>query len=207
MDAWLDGIRERWGRVVLGLLVAGFALRWWQQRPVPHPPGVLAPADPEQGPPDPPAPWTHRGHRITPLATFHVRARILSMERYRFDRGAELSPVDYALGWGPLSDSRVLADLTIRQGDRWYFWSASRLPLPPSEVVSHSANMHLIPATPALANRLTAARVGQVAELSGSLVRVDGADGWHWVSSLTRSDTGDGSCEVFWVDSARLTDR
>ena len=43
--------------------------------------------------------------------------------------------------------------------------------------------------------------------LRGQLVRADGQDGWHWISSLTRTDTGDGSCEVVWVETVGIADR
>jgi hypothetical protein len=49
--------------------------------------------------------------------------------------------------------------------------------------------------------------VGQIVHLEGDLVRADGKDGWHWVSSLSRTDTGDGSCEVVWVEHAEVSDR
>ena len=64
----------------------------------------------------------------------------------------------------------------------------------------------MIPANEAVAKRLLAVRTGQIIHLRGRLVRVDGKDGWHWVSSLSRTDTGDGSCEVVWV-SGLTTDR
>jgi hypothetical protein len=40
--------------------------------------------------------------------------------------------------------------------------------------------------------------------LSGYLVEVLGDDGWRWVSSLTREDTGTGACEVIWVEQIEL---
>jgi hypothetical protein len=67
--------------------------------------------------------------------------------------------------------------------------------------------MHMIPASEGVRNRLLSVRPGQVVDLRGMLVRADGQDGWHWISSLSRTDTGDGSCEVVWVDSIRVTDR
>ena len=206
MGAWSEWIHERMGLalVVLPGLAAG--LWWWNGRPLSQPPGVLAPAEPVQVP-DPGESWTFRDHRMTALATFEIRARILGAERYRFDRAAQLSPVDLALGWGPMSDSQVLDAISIRQGDRWYFWSAARLPLMPAEISSHSANMHMIPATEWVAHRLTRAKPGQLVHLEGKLVRADGPDGWHWVSSLSRTDTGDGSCEVVWVERAEVSDR
>ena len=206
MDGWKEWIRDRKGLLVLVGLALASGLWWWQGRPVTHPPGILAPADPVQMPPESTAPWTFHDQRITPLARFEIRARILSAERYRFDRAAELSPVDFALGWGPMSDSRVLDAITIRQDGRWYYWSASHLPIPPAEIISHSANMHMIPVNGAVERRLLGARVGQIVHLEGDLVRADGPDGWHWVSSLSRTDTGDGSCEVVWVEHAEVSD-
>ncbi|MCE1203494.1 MAG: hypothetical protein LWW79_02660 [Holophagaceae bacterium] len=207
MDDLRDGLRERWGLLTLGVAAAALGLWWWQGRPHAQPAGVLAPEDPLQGAAEPAAPWTFRNHRITPLARFEVRARVLGVERYRFDRAAELSPVDLALGWGPMSDSRVLQDIRVTQRDRWFFWSAVRLSISPAAVMSHAANMHLIPATAAVERRLLAVKPGQLVTLRGQLVRADGQDGWHWVSSLTRTDTGDGSCEVVWVESAAIADR
>ena len=207
MDEWLDGLRERRGTLALVAMAGCLGLWWWQGRAVSQPAGILAPGDPVQAPPDSPEPWTYRDHRITPLAAFEIRARVLGAERYRFDRPAELSPVDLALGWGPMSDSRVLDAFRIDQRDRWYFWRADSLPIPEAEVIRHSANMHMIPADEAIDRRLKAARVGQVVRLKGKLVRADGRDGWHWASSLTRADTGDGSCEVIWVEAVQVTDR
>ena len=60
------------------------------------------------------------GYVIEPLASYDVRARVLSVERYRMGREADLSPVDFALGWGPMSDAAVLDRLSISQSNRWY---------------------------------------------------------------------------------------
>ena len=206
MTDWLDWLRERRGTFVV-LVLAGLAgLWWWEGRPVIQPAGILAPLDPAQTAPESAVPWDFRKHKITPLARFELRARVLSSERYRFDRAAELSPVDFALGWGPMSDTRILEAFTIQQRDRWYFWSSARMPIPAGDVISHSANMHMIPADPLVEKRLLAVKTGQLLELRGQLVRADGPDGWHWVSSLTRTDTGDGSCEVVWVEAVSAAD-
>lgn len=202
-----DWIRERTGLVLLALLGVAAGMWWWNGRPVAHPPGVLAPDEPVQAPPDRTEPWPFRDHTLTPLARFEIRARVLGAERYRFDRAARLSPVDLVLGWGPMSDSRVLDAVSIRQGNRWYFWTAERLPIPSAEISSHSANMHMIPATEWVSRRLTRVKPGQMVHLEGQLVRADSPDGWHWVSSLSRTDTGDGSCEVVWVERAEISDQ
>ena len=45
---------------------------------------------------------------------------------------------------------------------------------------------------------------GQVVALEGYLVKVISKDGWRWQSSLTRNDTGNGACEVIWVEEVEI---
>ncbi|MEO7761056.1 MAG: hypothetical protein ABIS68_03990, partial [Casimicrobiaceae bacterium] len=144
----------------------------------------------------------HRGDaEIVARAGFELEAVVIGRERYRFDRMSKLVPVDVAFGWGPMSDSSVLSRLKISQSNRFYFWSTPEFPIPRRAIETHSANMHLIPATDAIERRIENARVGQVVRLSGYLVDVKTTDGWAVSTSLTREDTGAGACEVIWVDS------
>jgi len=175
---------------------------WLQTRPLHPPPGVLAPDEPVQMPLDSPTATIRVGDfTLTPRARFELAARVLSTERYRFDAGAALAPEDFALGWGRMSDSAVLADIAISQSARFYRWSVRTFPIPGREIETHSANMHLIPADVGVRRALGRVRVGQVVALDGYLVDADRADGWHWRTSLTRADTGDGACELFYVTS------
>ncbi len=181
--------------------VAAGAWHYFATRPLEHTAGEIAPADPVQveraGLPR----FEVKGYRITPLADFSVEARVLSTENYHAGREADLSPVDLALGWGPMSDSAVLDRLNISQGNRFYFYRWSDAPpIPPEEIVTHSANMHMIPASDAVRRRLAQVRAGEVVSLRGYLVRVEAPDGWRWNSSLTRSDSGNGACELVWVE-------
>lgn len=148
-----------------------------------------------------PPEFTKNGYRLTVLAEYEVTARVLARKTYRFDRGADLSPLDFALGWGPMSDDRVLEHLDISQRNRFYYWRAERLPIPREEIERNSTNTHLIPADNTVARRLKTVRQGAVVHLRGYLVRADSNNGWHWVSSLTRTDTGRGACELLWVES------
>jgi hypothetical protein len=167
-------------------------------------PGVLAAEDPVQHDLDAASPFDLKGYRITPLADFRIRAKVLSREDYSMDEGAKLSPVDLALGWGRMSDEQVLEGIEISQSGRWYRWRSSNLPIPRQEISRHSANMHLVPANELIEDDIDAIREGQIVELSGHLIRADGDDGWHWVSSLTRNDKGGGSCELVYVRRARI---
>lgn len=183
--------------VVLGLLTSSAC-----SRPIPN--GVLAPGEPIQTTLADATPIARKGFMLTPLAHFEVTARVLSAKRYRFDREARLARVDLALGWGPMSNSGVLEDLQIHQAARAYFWSAREMPLERDLLESHSANMHLIGADSDVERGLRRVRKDDVITLQGSLVQVEAADGWKWTSSLSRTDTGDGACEVVLVDSLSI---
>lgn len=191
-------------RLGLPLALAVIAYMWVSDhRPVAPPAGPV-PGDLRQQPTTN-ATFRFKDHELEPLADFAITARVLSREDYRFDRAAVLSPVDLALGWGPMAEDAVLRRLTISQGARWYHyrWSGEP-PIPAHEIVRHSANLHLIPADDAVAATLARVRPGHVVEISGRLVEARGADGFRWRSSLTREDSGDGACEVVYVERIRL---
>jgi len=148
------------------------------------------------------APAVRLGHHtIRPLAAFALEARVLGREDYRFDRGAALSPTDLALGWQRMSDQAVYERLDISQGGRWYRyrWGAEGPPIPVHEIVSSSANMHLVPASETVADAIDKARQDQTVRLTGWLVEISDGDGWQWRSSLSRDDSGDGACELIYV--------
>ncbi len=145
------------------------------------------------------------GYTIEPLASYEVRGRVLSIERYRMGREADLSPLDFALGWGPMSDAAVIDRLSISQSGRWYHyrWEGSP-PIEPSVMAKSSANTHLVPADDLVKRRLLDVRKGAVVKLSGYLINVRHNDGWTWRSSLSRDDTGGGSCELMWVTDVQV---
>jgi hypothetical protein len=202
MFAWL---REHLGKIVLALVVAALGWHWFVTRPVHHAPGPIAPDEPVQVNLERSELIPFKGYTLQPLATFDIRARVLSRERYWFDRGAKLAPIDLALGWGPMSDSALLDKLDISQGQRFWRFSYSE-GTTNDEVSHHASNMHLIAATPAIESSLLDVRVGQVVHLVGELVEVTGDDGFRWRSSLTRNDVGDGACELVYVEDASATD-
>ena len=188
------------------LLLAGWL--WWHARPVARADGVLAGNDPVQTDFDAPqAAIPFKDATLHPLANFSLTARVLSRDDYRFDAESDLSPTDLAFGWGRMSDSAILRDIHISQGGRFYYWQTRAFPIPRREIETHSANMHMIPADAAVAYQLKRVRVGDVVSLDGMLVEADKANGWRWRSSLTRNDTGDGACELVYVQSLTIRPR
>lgn len=184
---------------IIGALLCGFY--WWSGREISRPAGVLIAEEPVQREVYRPRIVEKAGYRIGFLASFDIRARVLATERYWFDRGAALAPVDLALGWGAMSNSELLEQLWISQGGRYYRWSAKNSSVSRQVVERHSSNMHMIPASAAIERRLKELRAGNLVRIKGYLVEVTGEDGYRWKSSLTRDDTGGGACELVWVES------
>ena len=139
------------------------------------------------------------------LAEFEVTARILGRENYSLDKESQYSPLDLALGWGPMANPRVIEKLKITQGGRFYHYRWSNAPpLPGKQIAHNSANMHIIPANANVKKSLDQLERGQMVSLKGYLVhyREDiGKRWWEWKSSLTRTDEGKGACELFYVEN------
>jgi hypothetical protein len=193
-----------WRWLFIAIVALG-AWHFWSMREVAQPPGILVAAEPAQLSLDERRPSLSKpGYRITPLERISLDARVLGAERYWLDRGADLAPIDLALGWGPMSDSAVIGQIDISQGGRFYFWHVDRFPIPRQDIEVNSANMHMIPADANVEDALNSLRVGQLVHISGYLVEAIGTDGWRWRSSLIRSDTGNGACELVWVEDLRV---
>jgi hypothetical protein len=213
----------RWGPWVI---VAALLLSGWQyldSRPQHWDPGVLVAAEPEQWPLESDAtaasgaiaraaasaataaPLRRGNFTATPRARLRAEVRVLSRQRYRLDPLADAVPIDLAVGWGPMSDSAVIDALDISQSARFYTWRHADAPPVPAEVIAtHSANWHVVPANREVERQLGRLRTGDVIALEGLLVDLDGDDGGHARTSLTRSDTGAGACEIVWVERLAL---
>ncbi len=70
--------------------------------------------------------------------------------------------------------------------------------------MGHSGNMHMIPANPGVKADLDDVGEGDLVRFSGYLVDASGPNGFTWKTSLSRDDTGDGSCELFYVERVLL---
>lgn len=198
-----------WRHPVVKLLLLGYigwgGYDWFVSRPVDAPEGMLAAGEPQQRDLLDVQTLQFGRWTLTPRAHYELTARVLGNEHYRFDALGPLIPEDLALGWGPMSDSRILRSLDITQGNRFYFWrAAGSLPLSREAVIAHSANTHVIPANAPIARQLSGLRRGQVVSLSGELVDAARDDGLSIKTSRTRTDTGAGACEVMLVRSVAV---
>ncbi|TVQ68348.1 MAG: hypothetical protein EA363_11415, partial [Balneolaceae bacterium] len=77
-------------------------------------------------------------------------------------------------------------------------------PIPRREIEVSSANMHMIPATREIERALKRVRKGDLVRFNGKLVNVEGPGGFRWRTSTTRTDTGNGACELVFVESFEI---
>ena len=172
----------------------------WVSYEIRHGPGQVAPHRPAQSPVSGVVPFEHKGHTIIPRARYQIEARVLGTERYRYDPTSQISPIDLALGWGPMSDETVLDHIDVSQDGRFAFLvDDGEVPISPLLFGLTHANMHMIPADERIWKVLKSLRRGQVVQLEGFLVDVEGPHMQPWTTSLERTDTGNGACEIMFA--------
>ncbi|MEW5821457.1 MAG: hypothetical protein AB1782_14795 [Cyanobacteriota bacterium] len=143
-------------------------------------------------------------YTLTTLASYKLTAKVVSKKTYYWDWSAAVAPYDFALAWGKLVSSDSNNYIKYSQSNRWYYFRYSGdCPYSKNYIQTHSANTHMIPANDNIKKALGKINTNQIAYFEGYLVKLDGTNNgtkvW-WNSSLKRTDTGDGSCELFYVN-------
>jgi hypothetical protein len=146
---------------------------------------------------------------ITPKASYSVQGEVLSKKNYYSGTPAIISPCDIALVFGELYTSTFYKDISWSQSGRWYWWKyGASFPKQDDRYIARwSSNNHIIPASDNLKKAAKSVSEGDLVVLEGYLVSVDakkGDDTFFWNSSLSRSDTGDGSCEVLYLEKIKI---
>jgi hypothetical protein len=194
------GLRDFW-KPLLAITACFFGMvGLLSGRPIGRAPGMLVEQEPVQTLVERQA-FAIDDFEARPRARYDIEARVLSVERYRYDGGSKLSPIDFAVGWGSMSDSAVLDHFRVSQGARFFTIYPDEEAIDLEEALRGAANMHLIPANGLIERQLADVRPGHVVHLQGYLVDVTGPDNYRWNTSLTRDDTGAGACELFYVES------
>lgn len=157
---------------------------------------------------------------ITKLASYDITGKVEAIQDYGTNflsgllsfKGSNvidyISPRDLTLSWGKIAlneNSRhVYANQYYMNDNRvvWLSWD-KELKEKYSEdyIVSHISNDHIITLNKGLRNELSKVRVGQIVRMQGYLVSVKASNGITWgPSSLSRSDTGNGACEILYLE-------
>ena len=183
--------------IILVPLIIFLAYKFWPEKEIDYPPGVLVSEIPKQNNLTNGKEWQVDEFKIKALAEYSISARVLSLNFYSLGKESELSPVDLALGWEKMSDQSILDRIEISQSGRWYHWESEDLPIASSEISKSSANVHIIPKDDSVKDKIDELCKGSLIKMKGYLVEIHSDNGWHWKSSLTRDDTGGGACEAF----------
>ena len=203
-----------WLLAVLVALSLWGGWNWFRhERVVSHPPGIAVEVGPSIEVGETRAPWRDdKGFRYASLGRFEGRAMVLARRNYDLGEFAALAPTDLALGWGTLSDPRVIDQLSFPQ----YKSFSSRFVVPELKRGSDLAqrpwpeldrmftaltHVHTIPGDRAIRKTLAGIRPGQVIRFKATLVDAVGPSGFHYASSLA---LGDHECEVAWIDELEL---
>jgi len=149
------------------------------------------------------------GHfTITPVAGYKISGRVVAKETYPSGWEGEISPVDLAIVWGKLAESEYDRYISYSQSNRWYFYQyKAGSPFDNSFVISHSANNHIIPDNENIHEAVKTIGKKEIVVLEGFLVNIKGTykrQPVTWNTSLSRTDTGNGSCELFYVSKVRI---
>ncbi|MBI5195684.1 MAG: hypothetical protein HZA10_05140 [Nitrospirae bacterium] len=141
--------------------------------------------------------------QLKPLAEYSISAVVIGKKSYSSGWQGRLAPVDIALAWGKLMAPGLSEHISFSQSGRWYYYEYDKdFSLNEPYIIAHSSNNHIIPANENILLSVKSFRKGDKVTLAGILVSVRGKDKGEdvwWNSSLRRNDTGDGSCEVFYV--------
>lgn len=169
------------------------------------PPGRHAPNVPVQTPVKAAGMIVQGDYKFRPVFHYDIEALVLGVKGYALDAESAVAPLDFALGWGPMSNPVPLQQIKITQGNRFYYFRYQNAPpIKHRDIEINSANTHLIPADDTVFKQLKRVKVGDVVRLQGHLVNVYGPNGYHWYGSTTRNDTGAGACEVLYVRSVSV---
>ncbi len=152
----------------------------------------------------PPKKFEFKGVTLVEKANFSLTAKVLSAERYYFDRHSSLSSMDIVVGWFNLSNDTILNDIKFLQSDRGYQWQSNSEIVTNQEILRTTSNIHLIPATDEIAQQLKQIKIGQVIYLEGRLVDVENPSGWNWKTSLSQTDTGKNSSEILYLTELNI---
>jgi len=201
--------------LALGLALAVAAAIYFSSReiPLPDPARVEEPikiGQPIQVASDAPpftAPIDHVTYVITPRARYELTGVVVSYHRgdalfnmYHTDDPGNVQ--DVCVVWGDNVRNGSYRRVTYSSGEfTCYFqWSGS---LDPPFDPAQMSNNHLIPGDAFVASRIKQLRIGDQIRMSGLLVDYEVSRGGdHRLArrtSLTRTDTGNGACEVVYV--------
>lgn len=149
---------------------------------------------------------------VTGGISYSISAKVESVKAYD-DAVSAAVPYDLLLAWGNMADGNVDSKLTWEQADRQGVVSgtlggATGPDISNSYVISHVSNNHLVPANSSIRTALQTIRPGDTVKIDGRLVDVkvqtDDRRVYTVQTSESRTDQGDGACEIIFVERIKI---
>ncbi|MBE5821998.1 MAG: hypothetical protein E7311_05385 [Clostridiales bacterium] len=144
---------------------------------------------------------------ITKLAKYDITGIVLDTEKYNDVVG----PIDVGLAWGKLAENNNYKKFTsCVVKNRTLTWMSNnsawiREMGGENEITKNCSNNHLIPANDNIRKEILKINKDEYVRLTGYLVRAEwnvGNTKHVWgPSSLSRTDTGNNSCEIMYVET------
>ena len=146
------------------------------------------------------------------LITYNVKAkytltgRVVEKHYYMpYNTINKIARYDFGMAWGEVANEENISQIKFRNdGQRFlhYQYPNSLIQKLGSReaITDHISNNHLIHANERVLKLIRNVKEGQYIKIEGYLVYVQFEFGYaDWNSSLSRTDHGDGACEIFYV--------
>lgn len=142
--------------------------------------------------------------KVELVASYEITAGVRGRKNYNSDYSAKVSPMDLILAWDDLNQPEILEVVDYKQSGRWYYYNVKPNPrISVNHVGQNSSNTHIIPANKQVLKEIDSIKENNIVIISGYLVNVLFEDG-PWSSSLSRTDTGNGACEILLVNEITI---
>lgn len=167
----------------------------------------IAPAHPRQVNLDSSAERSLGGITLTHHAQMDVDAVVVTTRNFGDSSNImdQIAPKDLGLAWGNVSAPFILRRIRFNTDGRFMSWRLKEpVPLSNLEIAMSMGNFHLIPASKRVADSINRVVPGDKVRLQGFLVTALHPSGWTATSSLSRSDSGEGACEIMVVDAIEV---
>ncbi len=151
-------------------------------------------------------------YELTPLYTYEIQGLVVSEHDTKslIDVSHKEDPwntKDLCLVWGENIKNGAYRKVAYESGDFTCFFKWSK-PIDPPFSFNHIANNHVIPANKQVEETIKKIKIGDQIKLKGKLVnyKVQTKDQQVFTrsTSTVRTDTGNGACEILYVESIEI---
>lgn len=146
---------------------------------------------------------------LLPKAEYTLKGVVKSKKKYS-DYSSQISEYDLIFAWGDLNKAEIDEFIKYSQSGRWYYYRyESGTPVSGDYIAKHSANVHIIHKDKEILDQIKRIDPGDFVVLKGYLVDVNFNKNDNdplWRTSTTRDDTGNGACEILYVEEVKIVD-